>query len=72
MAPIASGLPIVTTRADAVRAAPGGVVIGRQPLAATGIITGDRVRQDGQTWWPVDFDADPDGWMRQVSLKVMQ
>lgn len=71
LAALTSGAPIVTTRADSVRGAAGGVVIGRQPLGARGVITGDRFRQDGQTWWPVDFDADPDGWMRQVSLKVM-
>ena len=71
-AALTPGAPVVTARADSVRASPNGVVTGRQPLAAAGTITGDRVRQNGQTWWPVDFDADPDGWMRQVSLRVQQ
>lgn len=69
-APLASGAPIETLRADSVRDAPAGAVIGRQALAATGVIAGPAEKLNGATWWPVDFDAAPDGWVRQVSLRV--
>lgn len=69
-APLAVAAPVVTLRADSVRDAPAGIVIGRQPRDASGVIAAPAVRVAGTVWWPVDFDADPDGWMRQVSLKV--
>lgn len=49
-----------------VRAAAGfdAAVLGTQALGARGtILPAAPVALDGQTWWRIDFDTDPDGWV---------
>lgn len=48
----------------------GGVSLGKQALNAEGVIADGPQFVSGVPWWGVDFLADPDGWVRQVSLRV--
>ncbi len=64
------GAAVEVTRGDQVRANPGGSKRGAQLPPARGTIVGGPVSQDGWRWWSVDFEAGPDGWIRETVLKV--
>ena len=47
----------------AVRAIPGGQILGRQIIRAKGIIIGGPETKFKKKWWRVDFEEAPDGWV---------
>ncbi len=46
-----------------------GIILGTQPTGAQGTIIGGPINADGFTWWQVDFDNPPDGWIAESGLK---
>jgi len=51
-----------------IRASPGGARVGSQREGAQGQIVGGPFRQDGFTWWDVDFASGVDGWVTEAKL----
>jgi hypothetical protein len=54
-----------------VRSSAHGTRIGSQPHGATGIVIGGPITTAGHTWWEVDFDLSPDGWVAEGFLKLV-
>lgn len=48
-----------------------GDLIGTHVKGATGRISDGPVLVQGERWWRVDFEDDPDGWVEQSSLKLV-
>jgi hypothetical protein len=61
-----------------VRDNPAGNILGQQTTGLEGTIVAGPVQADldgdgvPETWWQVDFDTDPDGWVIEPSLEVIQ
>jgi hypothetical protein len=51
-----------------VRQSPGGQVIGRQAARTYGRIVEGPVRRFDMTWWRVDYENAPDGWVEGILL----
>lgn len=50
----------------------GGSLLGVHKKGIRGILTGGPTTIDGERWWLVDFDNDPDGWVRESSLRIRE
>jgi len=59
----------ITARRVSVKSAPGGIRIGRQAMNAYGTLVRGPVSQGGFTWWSIDFDRNPDGWVAENYFK---
>ena len=66
----ASAQVSVTAVGENVRSNPGGARIGTQWRNAKGVVISDPVKQDGIIWLKVNFDAGPDGWVRERTVAV--
>jgi len=62
------GFATVTSEKTDVYDAPGGRKIGSQNKQASGRVIRGSVEIDGEKYWYVDFDKDPDGWVSEDDL----
>lgn len=46
-----------------VRDGAGGKIIGKQVAGSLGTVVSDPIVANGYTWWQVDFNSTPDGWV---------
>ncbi len=75
--PVASALrplgsPVVAMEADvAVYTEPGGIRRGTQDQRAQGTITQGPVLIGGERYWYVDFAEDPDGWVKESDIALV-
>ncbi len=66
------GVVIINTDNTTVRTAPAGGIVGTQKKLKTGIIRGEPIQSFNTTWWRVNYEEAPDGWVssEHISSKV--
>lgn len=67
---IAIGEGVVMTSTMRVRREPAGVVVGEQVKTARGTVKDGPVELLGLTWWDIDFEEAPDGWVPQGTFSA--
>lgn len=75
--PIASlanpiGARVVSVRETTVYSAPGENKIGTQKFNARGKILQGPVEINGERYWYVDYDEDPDGWVKESDIAYLE
>ncbi len=80
-APTPTPTPVVTTFGNGaqvelkstqeVSKTAGGASLGTQSKGAKGVISGNSSKQDGNTWWNVNFDSGVDGWVKESVLMLV-
>lgn len=59
---------VSTSKETSVYSDPGGRKIGTQDFNSRGTILQGPVEIDGERYWYVDFDEDPDGWVKESDI----
>ncbi|MFA7216402.1 MAG: hypothetical protein WC095_00230 [Candidatus Paceibacterota bacterium] len=75
--PIASlanpiGARVVSIKETSVYSAPGENKIGTQKFGARGKILQGPVEINGERYWYVDYDEDPDGWVKESDIAYLE
>lgn len=65
---IAEGVQVIDTREVVVRNAPAGSILGKQKKLKTGIIKEGPVTAYNISWWRIDYQDAPDGWVPAPSI----
>ena len=46
-------------------------LLGTQRMGALGTLVGGPITIDGERWWDIDFEAQPDGWVRESDIELV-